>query len=298
MTGASSNLLYMFADAFRSLRENIVTTVLTSVTLGFALAIFSLFIVVFINLNAAVRNLGDRTHIVVYIRDSYINSGLERLRQSVLLMPGVKSVDYVSKERALKELKDELKGHEVVLEGVDTNPLPASFEIKVSDSYLDTGKVRTVVENLRRTPWAEEIQYSQEWVEKFSGFLKFVELAALMVGVFLASATIFIISNTIRLAVYARKEEIEVMKLVGASDLFVKVPFFIEGVVQGLSGGVLAFAFLAVVRYFILARIPSYFSFIAEAPVPLSSIVFAQVLAGISMGVVASFVSMGKFLKV
>ncbi len=285
-------------DAFRSLRENIVTTVLTSLTLGIALAIFSIFLVIFINLNAVVKTLGDRTHIVVYIRDGFVNNGPGKLKGSVLLIPGVKSVEYVSKDRALKELKDELKGHEGILDGVDANPLPASFEVRVLDSYLDSGKVRTIVESLRRLPWAEDIQYSQEWVEKFSAFLRFFEVAATMVGVFLAAATVFIISNTIRLAVYARKEEIEIMKLVGASDMFIRVPFFIEGVVQGLAGGFLAFAVLAVCRFLILSKIPPYFSFVANVPMPLTSIVFALAFSGVCMGVAGCLVSMSRLLKV
>jgi cell division transport system permease protein len=297
MSGRSS-LLYIFTDAFRSLRENVVTTALTSLTLGIALAIFSVFLIIFINLNGVVKTLGDRTHIVVYIRDGFTNNGPDKLKGSVQLIPGVRSVEYVSKERALRELKVELKGHEGILEGVDANPLPASFEVRVLDSYLDSGKVKSIVDSLKRLPWTEEVQYSQEWVEKFSSFLKFFEVAATMVGVFLAAATVFIISNTIRLAVYARKEEIEIMKLVGASDMFIRVPFFIEGVVQGLAGGFLAFVVLAGCRFFILSRIPPYFSFIANVPMPIPMVILALAFSGVCMGVAGSLVSMGRFLKV
>ncbi len=297
MTGGSS-LLYVFRDAFRSLKENAVTTALSSVTLGVALAVFSVFIVIFINLNAAVRNIGDRTHIVVYIRDGFGNNDPEKLKGGVLLIPGVKSVEFVSKERALKELREELKGHEGILDGVDSNPLPASFDVKVRDSYLDAGKARTIVESLKRLPWADDVQYSEEWIRKFSGFLKFFEGAATVVGVFLAAATVFIISNTIRLAVYARKAEIEIMRLVGASDMFIRVPFFIEGAVQGLVGGALAFILLEGCRLVVLSEIPPYLSFMADMPVPLYSVIISLMFAGIFMGTVGSLVSIGKLLRV
>ncbi|MDO8426893.1 MAG: hypothetical protein Q7T24_05205, partial [Deltaproteobacteria bacterium] len=121
---------------------------------------------------------------------------------------------------------------------------------------------------------------------------------ALIIGVFLAAATIFIISNTIRLTVYARKDEIEIMRLVGASTLFVKVPFFIEGALQGLLGGVLALVVLGAGRYLLLSNIPPYFSFVADVPFPAYVVFGLLVVAGVIMGVAGSLISMGRFLKV
>lgn len=289
-----SNLLYMLKDSLRSLRENLATTIFTAVTLGFSLSIFTLFLFVFSNLNAAVSNWGDRTQVIAYIKDS---ASVDKLKESVEKIQGVKSVEFVSKEKALKELKDGLKGHETVLEGVDTNPLPASFEIKIGD-YKNPAQVNAVVEQLKQMDWVEEVQYSREWVEKVSAFLKFVELAALMIGVFLAAATIFIISNTIRLAVYARKDEIEILRLVGASDSFIKIPFFVEGVAQGFLGGAIALFILGAGRYILLSKIPPYFAFAAVFPIPAPLLFVILVFAGILMGVVGTFISMGKFLKV
>ncbi|MBI5587760.1 MAG: ABC transporter permease [Deltaproteobacteria bacterium] len=294
--GASSNLLYIFTDALRSLRENMVTTALTAVTLGVSLSIFSIFLFVFINLNAAINSWGDRTQIVAYIKDG--SEAPDRIRQAVLGIPGVKSVEFVSKEKALKELKDELKGHEAILAGVDANPLPASVEIKVGDLYKNPGAVTAVVDRLRRMDWVEDVQFNRQWIEKVSALLGFVELAAVFMGVFLAAATVFIISNTIRLAVYARKEEIEIMRLVGASNRFIKIPFFIEGVVQGLIGGLVALLIIGAGRYLVAAKIPPYFSFVVEAPLPVPVIIVILIVSGVTMGVAGSLISMAKFLRV
>lgn len=292
------NLIYIFTDSLHSIRENFVTTALTSLTLGFSLAIFSIFFFIFLNLNGAVSTWGDRTNIIIYVKENSSAAGADRMKEALLKIPGVKSADYVSKERAIKDLKDELKGHESVLEGIDVNPLPASYEIKVMDSYRDSSRVASVVERLRKLDWVEDLQYSLEWVEKLSAFLKFIELAALAIGIFLAAATVFIISNTIRLTVYARKEEIEVMRLVGASGLFIKVPFFIEGVLQGIMGGLLALGVIAAGRLYFLSRIPAYFSFALQMPFSWPLIVGMVVLTGIFMGVVGSLVTMGKLLKI
>lgn len=293
--GGSSNLLYIFTDAVRSLRENSVTTALTAVTLGVSLAIFSIFVFVFVNLNAAISSWGDRTQIVAYIKDGPETP--EAIKEIVRAIPGVSSVEFVSKERALAELKEELKGHQAVLEGVDSNPLPASVEIKVGGIYRNPAAVSTVVSRLKQMSWVEDVQFNREWIEKISALLGFVELAALFMGVFIAGATVFIISNTIRLAVYARKDEIEIMRLVGASDRFIKVPFFIEGVVQGFMGGVIALLITGAARYIVVASIPPYFNFIVQTPFPLPVIVVMLISAGVLMGVAGSLISMARFLK-
>lgn len=295
--GGSGNLLYIFTDALRSLRENLITTVLTAVTLGFSLAIFSLFLFIFLNLNSTVSSLGDRTQIVAYVKDSAASDSA-RLKEILLKVPGVKSAEFIPKEKALEDLRRELVGHESILDGVDAAPLPASFEIKVMDSFKNPSQVTATVERLKALDWIDDIQFSQEWVEKFSAFLKFIELGAITIGIFLVAATLFIISNTIRLAVYARRDEIEIMKLVGASDSYIKIPFFIEGVLQGVLGGVLALIIMAVGRYFLLSEIPAYFSFAIVSPVSGLMLFLIFITAGVFMGVAGSLISLAKFLKV
>ncbi len=295
--GVSTSLLYAVTDSFRSLRENILTILLTSVTLAFSLAIFTLFIIVFTNLNSVIETWGERTHIVVYLRDDVGDRSPGAIKREAAEAPGVAHVKYVSKEEALEELREELKGHESILEGVDVNPLPASLEIKVEEGYRDPEKIRVTVDRLRSMPWAEEVQYGAEWVERFSAFLNFMELSALIVGVFLALATVFIISNTIRLTVYARKEEIGIMRLVGASNLYIKAPFFLEGLVQGLFGGAMALGILFLCRYLIVLKVPRYFAFVVDLPVSTLSLLIILVLSGMVMGVTGTLVSMGRFLR-
>lgn len=296
--GVASSLLYSIRDAFQSIRENITTTALTSVTIGFSLAIFTLFLIVFVNLNKVIKTWGDRTHIVVYIDDRVSRDTIKGLERKILTVEGVDEIRFISKEMAFEELKEELKGHEGILEGVDKDTLPASFEIRIEESYMEPNKVRYMVERLRRLEGVEEVQYGSEWVERFSAFLNFIELSALIVGLFLAVATIFIISNTIRLTVYARKDEIEIMRLVGASNLFIKIPFFIEGVCYGLMGGVMATGMLFAGKYLLTLKIPSYFHFVVELPFSVSTLLFMLVLSGIFMGVVGSLLSLGRFLRI
>lgn len=293
----SADIVYILGDAVRSLRENVGTTILTSFTLAFSLAIFSLFIFVITNLNGVVEGWGERTQIIAYVKDSSLGS-IDAIKQSISRTPGVRAAEFVSKEKALEQLKEELKDHKGILEGVGSNPLPASFEIRVTEEFNQPEKIEAVADGIKAQDWAEDVQYSREWVEKLSAFIRFIQLAAIVIGVFLGAATLFIISNTIRLAVYARRDEIEIMKLVGASDMYVKVPFVLEGLLQGLFGGLLAMAILAAGRYAVINEVPAYLRFAVE--LPFSTVVFMAFLAGAGMlmGVAGSLISMNRFLKV
>ncbi len=294
----AANIRYVLRDSLRSVRANMPSAIFTALTLGFSLAILALFAVVFLNLNTMVTGLGDKTVIVAYVKDSALAAGPERLKSEALGVPGVSAAEFISKEAAFSELKSGFRGHEAIFEGVDANPLPASMEIKLKDSFKDPSKVTGAVERLKAMSWVEEVQYSAEWVERFSAFLRFVELGASVIGVFLAAAVLFIISNTIRLTVYARKDEIEIMRLVGASDLYIKAPFFIEGALQGFAGGLIALLMLGGAGLMLSSEIPAYLAFVVTVPISTPMLFLSLVCAGIFMGVAGSLISMGRFLKV
>lgn len=295
--GGSAKYLYIFSDAVSSITTNWATTALTSITLGFSLSIFFLFLFMFINLDTAVNKWGDKTHIVAYVKDSARGELPAAMKTDIQALPGVRSVKYVSSQDALAELKETLGAHKGILDGVDENPLPASFEIKVADAYRVEGKVSSVVERLKAFKWIDDVQYSQEWIEKVSSFIRFMELAAAAVGIFIAAATIFVISNTIRLTVYARRDEIEIMRLVGASDRYIKAPFFIEGFFQGILGGFLALAMLMGGRAILHAQMPNYLNFLMKYPLNLPLLTLTLVVCGITLGVSASVFSTMRFLK-
>lgn len=298
--GGGSHLVYVVSDAVRSLRSNLATTVLTSVTVGFALAIFSLFFLVFINLNGVIDQWGERTHVIAYVKDGHAAKAGDgkKLLSDLGRVAGVSATKYISREAAFEELKRELSSHESILDGVSSSALPASVEITVDEGHRSSEGLSGLVAEVGRLDWVAEVTYSREWVERFSALVGFVELGAFVIGAFLAAATLFIISNTIRLTVYARKEEIEIMRLVGASDRFIKFPFFIEAVAQGIGGGVISLGLLALGRVLVESKIPPYLGFALDYPVPLPAMLVMLVLAGMVLGIAGSFISMSRFLKV
>ncbi|MBI5599679.1 MAG: ABC transporter permease [Deltaproteobacteria bacterium] len=315
---SSFSLYYALTDALGNLRDNLVTSLLSALTVAFSLAIFTVFLVVFVNLNNIAATWGERTHVVAYVKEG-IKTGpsgtagwpsgtaggppgaanwTEALKKTVEATPGVKDVTFISKEGALAALRAELKGHEGVLEGVAPDILPASFEIILDPSYVNPDGVRSVVERLRAIDGIFAVEYGAEWVERFSSFMRFMEIFTFVIGAFLAAATLFIISNTIRLTVYARRHEIEVMRYLGASGAFIKVPFLVEGMASGVMGGALSLGILFLGRYAAGRHIPQYFIFIIENPFPLWKLSGGLMMAGLLLGGAGSLVSLGRFLKV
>jgi len=302
----STALIYTVIDGLRGLRENFVTTVLSSLTVAFALAIFSIFIIVFINLNSFVEGMGDRTHIVAYVKDGALTAkkgataekGVAGVKASIEALPGVRSVEYISKKEAFNILKEEMQDNLTLLEGVSPDILPASFEIKLTADHITPKDIGLVVAALKKLRWVEDIQHGTEWAERFGAILGFMEAAAIFLGLFLGAATIFIISNTIRLAVYARRDEIEIMRYLGAPGIYIKTPFLIEGLAEGIIGGAVAMVALFFGDLVLGIYIPPDLVFILNNPFSPLLLFVLLILGGLVLGVVGSIFSLGRFLKV
>lgn len=289
---------YILLGALRSARVNPVTALLSSVTIGLSIAIFFLFFFVFVNLNALSRTWADRAHVIVYVKDGAPSdaASINRFSQALGRVTGVRSSGYVSSEAAFSELKAALKGHEKVLEGFGARQLPASFEIRLDPFAASDGRSAAVTA-LASLDWVDEVSYNEELMEKLASLIRFIKFAALFTGVFLAGGTVFIVSNTIRLAVYARYDEIEILRLNGASGVYIKTPFLIEGIIQGMLGGALALGFGWAFRYFILKQVPQFLSFVFVLPVDAASLAVVFVALGIFLGAAGSLVSITRFLR-
>ncbi|MCK5236473.1 MAG: ABC transporter permease, partial [Deltaproteobacteria bacterium] len=270
----------------------------SAVTVGFSLAIFTLFLIVFINISGVVHQWGEKAHVIVYIKDNSVKGGISELKANLTLLGEVESVTYISKDDALKILNTGFEAGEGLLEGLKENPLPASFEIKLKDSFRDPKLISNFAEKVGSYRWVEEVQFGGEWVEKFAELISFVKLTAVILGTFLIVATLFIISNTIRLTVYARREEIEVMRLVGASNTYIKAPFVIEGVTSGIVGGLIAYVLIYLGIHFLGSQIPSYFELDFQSTLSAPFLLLCLILSGVLLGAIGALVSLGKFLKV
>ncbi len=184
------------------------------------------------------------------------------------------------------------------MEGLSINPFPASLEIRVKKMFRNPTGIRDLISKLNNISGIEDIQYGREWVDKLFTFIRFVEIFAIIIGCFILIATVFVVSNTIRLAVYMRREEIDIMGLLGATPLFINAPFFIEGMIEGFSGAVLAIGILYLGRSLLLMHIPIAFVSLIDLPFPAPYFSLGIITGGILLGMLGSSAALGKFLRV
>jgi len=187
------------------------------------------------------------------------------------------------------------------LDGLDFNPLPSSFFIELKEDFRGLESVESVARRLLAMEGVEEVEYGREWIDRFETLMMFLKLGMTAVGGVLAVGLLFIISNTIKLSVYSRLDEIEIMKLVGATNSFIKAPFIIEGIIQGFLGAIVSLLSLIIVYKIIISRINDS----VILTFGLSDISFihpkamlAMIIAGTSLGLIGSVLSLGRILRV
>lgn len=292
---------YFVRRALINLRQNIFVNVVTIGTITLALLIVSLFLLVFVNLENAAENWSERVQVTVYFDRELTPQEQAALRTKIIAIPGAHRVSYVSRDEALKRFKSRLRGQETLLEGVRPEILPTSFEIALKRSSRETLQVEAFVSALKRVPGISEVQYGEEWVKRFNTFLNFMRLLGALLGSFLLIAVVFIVSNTIKLTIYARRDELEVMALVGGTRFFIKAPFLIEGIIQGCVGSLLAMGLLLGLYEGFLHNAGSFLTFNPTASglsfLPLEY-VGGIVFTGIALGFIGSLTSLKRFVNV
>ncbi len=236
---------YFLSEALNAFSRHKAMSFAALITMAAALGVFALFLFVTVNVDQVVRDVEERKQIIAYLTDDTAESDTQLLKSSLEGMAGIASVQYVSKEQAWEEFREELDDEEL-LAAVDRNPLPASFRISLTEDAKAALEMETLVGQISKFPGVEEVQYGEEWVKRLDDLTVTLTIANLMIGLVVSLCVIFVISNTIRLTVIARRDLIEVMKLVGATEGFIRAPFLIEGIAQGLAAGVLALLIILV----------------------------------------------------
>lgn len=293
--------IYFLERASQNIRQDVFINLVTVSTIAITLLILSTFWLCFLNLNSFLQKWGEKIQITAYLDEEASPEQLQELQERVLSIEGVKELSFISKDQALKLFREQLEGQNGLLDGLNSNPLPASWEIQLQKDFQNSERAAEIIGKLKDFKEISDLQYGQEWVERFSTFLNLLRLAAFFIGGLLVLATIFIISNTIKLSVYARKEEIEIMKLVGAADWFVKVPFFIGGILQGLFGALISITIL----YGLFKFLTHEFSPMLSLSLGTGGLTFLPgnhiywiLLGGMFLGFMGSLTSLGRYLKV
>jgi cell division transport system permease protein len=269
--------------------------------IAISVLIFSTFSLIAFNLASFLKIWEDKIEVIAYLRGKTPASEIESLLNKTRQMEGVEYVKYVSPSDAIGFLEGKLGNQKNLLEGIQPTVLPHSLEVQLKKEYRNSTKIGEVVFQLKQIPQIEEIQYGQEWVEMFSSLVHILRLTQWVLGGLLLLAMLWIISNTLQLAIASRREEIEIMKWVGASPSFIQFPFYIEGMIQGLLGAGLALFFLFLLQRMILLYIPlSMKDRILKIPIlflPPETLI-GIVLGGMLLGFFGSFMASMRFFKV
>lgn len=234
--------LYFFQKALQNLRHFFLINLITIVIISLSLLVLSTFLMTFLNLQAFIDKWKSQIHVTAYLMQDIAPEELRSVRERITAFPEVKRITFLSKEEALTYFERAFPDQKNVFQGLAENPLPASFDIELKEAYQGLEQIKTVARKVKPIPGVDQVEYGGVWIEGYLNVLSVIKSTTIAVGAVIALATIFIISNTIRLTVYARKEEIEIMRLVGATNAFIKIPFFIEGAILGLAGSAIALA--------------------------------------------------------
>lgn len=299
--GPWSRCQYFTSKAWSNLLSNKLVTVLTVFTITLALLIISLFMLFYVNLEGTVDQWSKKVVVTVYFDTEPSPQEAASVKARIMALNGTESVKYIAKDDALKRFRSRLKGQESLLEGVAPDVLPASMEISLKKQFRSSDAVTTYVDGLKRIQGVGEVQYGEEWVRRFLSFYQMLRLLGILIGSFLLLAVLFIVSNTIKLTIMARKDELEILGLVGATPFFIKAPFLIEGMLQGAVGALLAVCLLTIGYFSFLSNAVNFLSFNPAdtglfflPPVHIAAVL----VGGVLLGFIGSLASLKKFVTV
>ena len=231
---------YFFRRALRNMQQSPVLSLASVGTIAVALALLAFFAIAVLNVQQLTASWGESLAIVAYLDEVPGDSVIEGWISDIELYPEVDKVDFVSRDQAFEQLRQRLGDDAGLVEGIGPEVLPASLEISLADQWRNEAGVTAVVDRLRVDHRFTDLQYGQGWLEKLEAFLLLLRMSGAALGGFLVFAALVIVANTIKLTLYARQDELDAMVMVGATSLFIKLPFLVEGAVQGILGGLTA----------------------------------------------------------
>ncbi len=282
----------LFREVVLAFRRAPLLSALSITTIAFSLFAVGLFGLVAINMREALRGLEMRVEVVAFILNGTPLETITLAADDISGFPEVFSVGYVNEDSALAQAQVELEEFRDAYRDLEVNPLPASLEIRMKEGHRDAESVAAVAERLQSFGFIDDIRFGREWIERLDRLRNVAGLVGLVIGLAFAAVAVIIIGTTIRMTVLQRAREIAIMRLVGATNGFIRGPFLLEGSIKGLLGGLLS----------ILLIYAGYLLFGRNTPM-LSGLVFFEtphlllgILFGVAIGLGGSLVSVGRHL--
>lgn len=285
---------YFIKEVYTSFKRNIWMTLASIFTVVLSLFILGFFSIVILNLNKMADTLESQVQISVYLKDDLSQEEIDETKETLSKIEGLQDIKFTTREEAMENFKKRLGDQQFLLDALDdTNPLPDSFSLTVTSPQ----QVKTIADTVVALDSVESASYSQDIINHLFNLTHLIRLIGVALIILLTGAAIFIISNTIRLTVFARRKEIAIMKYVGATDWFIRWPFLLEGICLGFIGGGLATIFLYIVYNQVTQEIyeaMAFFPLIPQHPF-INYISLAILVAGIIIGALGSTISLKDF---
>ncbi|WP_300667007.1 permease-like cell division protein FtsX [Desulfoluna sp.] len=269
---------------------------ITVVTIALTILIAGALLLVVENGETVIASWKNGVRIMVYLKGDAGSAEVTEAGHSLETMGGVAKVSFISRDEALTDLMESMEGQVSLFEGLGENPLPDAYEVEVTPEAAQWDRVKAMAAAMMRLPAVDEVEYGRSWLARVSRLLGMMELAGIALAGLFFIVALFIVYNTVRLALYSRRDEIEIMQLVGATGAFIKIPLYLAGVMEGAMGSILA----------LVTLFGAYALFAAGAgggadAFPLSFLSLGSmggvILYGIFVGWFGCFLSLREFMK-
>lgn len=289
------NWLFFLREAFRNMRINALMSATAATTTAVCVLILGVGLLVSAHVEGVIRQVGQDVAITAFVPEDASRERVDEIRRTVEGYPEVRESTYVSKDEALARFKEMMRDQPEIYEGLGSDVLPASLEIQLNDP-----RDSEAVANRLRSEGFQELSYPQQTIDRLNQVTGYVVWALRGATVLFLVASVLLISNAIRLSIFARRKEIEVMKLVGASDGFVRWPFVLEGLVQGLIGAVLAALLVVLANNLFVGWAQEQLPFVPVSAEVVNTVLVLGLLVavGAAIGILGSVVSVRRFLRV
>lgn len=281
-------------ETLRSFRRAPMLSALSITTIAFSLFTVGLFGLVAVNMQEALRGISNRVEIEAFLLRGTPPETITLASQDIASFPEVASVTYVDEDEAMQRAQQELVEFKDAYRDLQVNPLPASLQIALKEGFRDAAHVTAVAKRLEGFSFVDDVRFGREWIENLDRLRNLAGFVGLVIGLAFAAVAVVIIGVTIRMTVLQRAREIAIMRLVGATDAFIRGPFLLDGALKGFLGGVLAV---------LLSRI-AFELFRRNSTTAMHAALFFEpkhlllgVLFGVAIGLGGSLVSVGRHLR-
>jgi cell division transport system permease protein len=248
-------MIFFIKRAIQDILSNRFLHTVTIITIALSILIVSAFGLFFVNISNIMESWKEGVRIMAYLEKNTTNKQIAELKQKIIGMYGVQEASFISKDVALKQLKNQMKRQASLFENLKENPLPDAFETRMIPESRSWEQIETLAGKIEALSSVTDVEYGQPWLGRFINIFNLFRFAGFAMCIVFFMASVFIVANTIRLLFYSRSEEFEIMRLVGATDSFIKAPLYIEGLIQGAAGGIVGIIFLFIIYLFITLNV-------------------------------------------